>query len=62
MKKTISVVIAAVMMFALAITSFADISVGDQIPDAGLTISDFFNNFVDLILGFIGTIAGMFFK
>lgn len=62
MKKTISAVVAAVMASVMSITSFAAPTVPDVLPDSGATILDTILNIFDVILGFIGTFAGMLFK
>lgn len=63
MKKTISAILAVVMASAMGITSFAAPSLPNIIPGGDVTsILDTILNIFDVILGFIGTFAGMLFK
>lgn len=62
MKKTLSIVIAAVMLFVMGITSSAAVELPNVLPDNGMNFFDSILNFFDAVLGIIGTIAQFLFK
>ncbi len=62
MKKTITAIAAAVMTVLMSITSFAAPTVPDFLPDNADSIIDTILNIFDVILGFVGQIAGLLFK
>lgn len=62
MKKTITAIVAAVMASVMSITSFAEVSVPDILPDNADSIIDAILNVFDVILGLIGEFAGLLFK
>ena len=62
MKKTITVIVAAVMTFVMSITSFAEVSGPSIIPDNANAIIDAVLNVFNVILGFVGQFAGLLFK
>lgn len=62
MKKTITAIVTAVMASVMGITSFAAPSVPDVLPDNTSSIIDMVLNIFDVILGFVGEIAGLLFR
>ncbi len=62
MKKTITAIVAAVMVSLMSITSFAEISGPSIIPGNANAIIDTILNIFDVILGFVGQFAGLLFK
>lgn len=62
MKKTITAILAAIMTAVMGITSFAAPSVPDILPDNANTLIDTILEIADVILGFIGQLAGLLFK
>jgi hypothetical protein len=62
MKKTLTTIIAAVMVCVMGITVFAAPTVPEVLPDNADTLLDAILSVLDDILGFIGEIAGLLFK
>jgi hypothetical protein len=62
MKKTLTAIVAAAMTLVMSITAFADLEVPTILPEEPNDFLDGLLNFFDMILGWIGEIASLFFK